>query len=71
MIFEATKTDHVPPETTAFKLTLEPLKVTVNAIFVVDPLISVVEKSVYPAVELFHTDLTVPALLAPADSVTQ
>ena len=44
---------------------------TVNPIFVVDPLISVVEKSVYPAVELFQTDLTVPALLAPPDSVTQ
>ena len=32
---------------------------------------SVVDTSVYPAVELFHTALTVPDLIAPPLSVTQ
>ena len=56
---------------TAFNLTFPPLTSTVNSIPDVDPPTSVVEKSVYPADELFHTALTVPDLIAPPLSLTQ
>ena len=56
---------------TAFSRTFPPLTSTVNSIGSVESTISVVEISVYPAVELFQTTFTVPDLIAPPLSVTQ
>ena len=66
-----TFTVQVPEVMTAFSLTFPPLTSTVNSIPDVDPTMSVVDTSVYPAVELFQTALTVPDLIAPPLSVTQ
>ncbi len=56
---------------TAFSLTFPPLTSTVNSIPAVEPTMSVVDTSVYPAVELFQTAFTVPDLITPPVPITQ